>query len=209
MACQSFLSGRHLSDIRVPLVAPPMHARDSNSMKISKRLGPDKVVNINDLRRLAQKRLPKVVFDFLDGGAEDELTLSANEAAFRQVSFRPRHAVAFPHCDLRTRVLSSELSFPVMLAPVGCTRVMHPHGEVGIAKVAGAAGTVYILPTASGHLLEDVKAAASGPLWYQLYLVGGREAAEAVLARAWSSGFSALVVTIDTPVAGMRESTLR
>jgi isopentenyl diphosphate isomerase/L-lactate dehydrogenase-like FMN-dependent dehydrogenase len=166
-------------------------------------------VNIEDLRRLARKRMPRVVFEFLDGAAEDETTLAANRSAFENYTFRPRHAVAFAHCDLRTRVLGSEVSFPALLAPVGCSRVMHHEGEIGISRAAGAAGTIYILPTASGHLLEDVKAAASGPLWYQLYLIGGRPAAEAVIERAWNAGFSALVVTIDTCVAGMRERDFR
>jgi L-lactate dehydrogenase (cytochrome) len=150
-----------------------------------------------------------VVYEFLDGAAEDETTLAANRSAFDAYTFRPRHAVSMAQCDLRTTVLGSEVSFPVLLAPVGCTRVMHHEGEIGIARAAGAAGTTYILPTASGHLLEDVMDAASGPLWYQLYLIGGREAAEAVLVRAEKVGFSALVVTIDTPVSGMRERDFR
>ena len=175
----------------------------------SRRVASPRVLNIEDLRRLAHKRLPRVVFEFLDGAAEDERTLAANRAAFEAYTFRPRHAVAFSQCDLRTTVLGTELSSPVLLAPVGCTRIMHHDGEIGIARAAGTAGTIYILPTASGHLLEDVMAAASGHLWYQLYLVGGREAAEAVLARVSNAGFTALVVTIDTPVAGMRERDFR
>ncbi len=168
-----------------------------------------RAINIEDLRRLAHRRLPKVVYEFLDGAAEDERTLAANRSAFDAYTFRPRHAVSMAHCDLRTTVLGCEISFPLLLAPVGCTRVMHHEGEIGTARAAGAAGTTYILPTASGHSLEDVMAAASGPLWYQLYLVGGREAAEAALFRAHKAGFSALVVTIDTPVAGMRERDFR
>lgn len=177
--------------------------------RASRRVASPHVVNIEDLRRMAQKRLPRVVFEFLDGAAEDEMTLAANRSAFEAYTFRPRHAVAFPQCDLRTTVLGSQISLPFLLAPVGCTRVMHHEGEIGTARAAGAAGTTYILPTASGHLLEDVMAASSGPLWYQLYLIGGREAAEAVLVRAAKIGFTALVVTIDTPVAGMRERDFR
>lgn len=177
--------------------------------RASRRVASPRAVNIEDLRRLARKRLPRVVFEFLDGAAEDERTLSANRSAFEAYTFRPRHAVAFSQCDLRTRVLGTEVSSPVLLAPVGCTRVMHHDGEIGIAQAAGDAGTIYILPSASGHRLEDVMAAASGQLWYQLYLVGGRDAAEAVLARASSAGFAALVLTIDTPVAGMRERDFR
>lgn len=166
-------------------------------------------VNIEDLRRLARKRAPKVVFEFVDGAAEDEWTLAANRAAFEVLTFRPRQAVALPQCDLRTTILGCDISLPILLAPVGSTRVIHHEGEIGIARAAGAAGTAYILPTTAGQRLEDVKAASSGPLWYQLYLIGGREAAEAALTRASSAGFSALVVTIDTPVAGMRERDVR
>jgi isopentenyl diphosphate isomerase/L-lactate dehydrogenase-like FMN-dependent dehydrogenase len=164
-----------------------------------------RVANIEDLRRLAKRRLPRVVFDYLDGGAEDELTLRENCRAFEDFTFRPRQAVAIPRYDLSVRVLGAELSFPALLAPVGYSRLLHPGGEVAAAKAAGAGGTAYILSTISGHRLEAVKAASSGPLWYQLYLVGGRAAAEAAIERAGQAGFSALVVTIDTPVAGMRE----
>jgi L-lactate dehydrogenase (cytochrome) len=164
-----------------------------------------RVVNIEDLRGLAQRRLPKSVFDYLDGGAEAELTLAENCRAFRDVLFRPRSAVAVGVCDLKTRVLNHELSFPAMLAPVGYSRLMHPGGEVAAARAAGEAGTAYILSTISGHKLEDVKAGSSGPVFYQLYLLGGREAAEGALDRARRAGFSALVITVDTPVAGLRE----
>ena len=168
-----------------------------------------RVANIGDLRRLAKRRLPRVVFDYLDGGAEAELTLRENCRAFEDVTFRPRQAVAIPHYDLSVRVLGAELSFPALLAPVGYSRLMHPGGEVAAARAAGAAGTAYILSTISGHRLEAVKEASSGPVWYQLYLVGGRAAAEAAIERARQAGFSALVVTVDTPVAGMRERDIR
>ena len=164
-----------------------------------------RVVNIEDLRRLARRRLPKAVFDYLDGGAEAELTLGENCRAFREVLFRPRGAVAVGDCDLKARVLNHELSFPAVLAPVGYSRLMHPGGEVAAARAAGAAGTAYILSTISGHKLENVKAASQGPVWYQLYLLGGREAAEGSIDRARRAGFSALVITVDTPVAGLRE----
>src|SRR5256885_519982 len=171
----------------------------------NRSLNSSKMVNIEDLRRLAQRRLPRSVFDYLDGGAEAELTLAENCRAFRDVIFRPRGAVAIADCSLKTRVLGHELSFPAMLAPVGYSRLMHPDGEVAAARAAGLAGTGYILSTISGHKLENVKAASQGPVWYQLYLLGGREAAEGSLDRARRAGFSALVITVDTPVAGLRE----
>jgi len=158
---------------------------------------------------MARRRLPKAVFDYLDGGAEGEVTLRENCRAFEDITFRPRHAVALTNCDMGTRVLGFDLSLPFLLAPVGYSRLMHPGGEVAAARAAGAAGTAYILSTISGHKLEDVKAGSRGPVFYQLYLMGGREAAEAAIDRARAAGFSALVVTIDTPVAGMRERDLR
>jgi len=176
---------------------------------MKRAVAPPRVVKVEDLRRVAQRRVPRVVFDYLDGGADGEVTLRENCRAFEQVTFRPRHAVAVPTCDLRTRVLGLDLALPFLLAPVGYSRVMHPDGECGAARVAGKAGTGYILSTLSGHRLEDVKAASTGPVCYQLYLVGGRQVAEGTVARARAAGCSALVVTIDTAVAGLRERDVR
>jgi isopentenyl diphosphate isomerase/L-lactate dehydrogenase-like FMN-dependent dehydrogenase len=176
---------------------------------VSRSVASPHVVSIADFRSLAHRRLPTVVFDYLDGGAEGEFTLRENCRVFEDVTFRPRGAVAAPACDLRTRVLGFEVSLPVLLAPVGYSRLMHPKGEVAAAAAAGAAGTAYILSTISGHRLEDVKAASSGPVCYQLYLLGGREAAEGSIERAKKAGYAALVVTIDTVVAGMRERDFR
>src|SRR6266853_1600047 len=167
------------------------------------------VVCIDDFRPLARRRLPRPVFDYLDGGADGEVTLRENCRIFDDITFRPRHAVALPDCNLRTRVLGFDVSFPALLAPVGYSRLMHPDGEVGAARAAGLAGTAYILSTISGHRLEDVKAASSGPVCFQLYLMGGRAASEAVIERARIAGCAALVVTIDTPVAGLRERDFR
>ena len=175
----------------------------------SRALASSRVVNVSDFRPLARKRLPKAVFDYLDGGADGELTLRENCRAFEDILFRPRCAVSSADCGLKTQILGFELSFPAMLAPVGYSRLMHPEGEVAAARAAGKAGTAYILSTISGHPLEKVKAASNGPVFYQLYLLGGRGAAEAAIERARVAGFSALVVTIDTPVAGLRERDVR
>jgi isopentenyl diphosphate isomerase/L-lactate dehydrogenase-like FMN-dependent dehydrogenase len=176
---------------------------------MSRSVAPPRVINIEDLRRAAKRRLPRVVFDYIDGGAEDEWTLRANCRAFEQMTFRPRCAVATPVCDLRVSVLGTSLSTPFILAPVGSSRLMYPRGEEAAAGAAGAAGIAYALSTLSGCRLEDVAAASNGPLWYQLYLVGGRDCALSAIQRAKAAGFSALVVTIDTAVAGMRERDLR
>ncbi|HEX3671923.1 MAG TPA: alpha-hydroxy acid oxidase [Candidatus Cybelea sp.] len=166
-------------------------------------------VNIEDLRRLARRRLPRVVFDYIDGGADGETTLRENCAAFERLRFRPRNAVANAPCDLRTTVLGTTIDLPFILAPVGSSRLFFPRGECAAAAAAGAAGTGYILSTLAGCRLEDVRASSPGPLWYQLYLVAGREVASAAIARARAAGFTALVPTIDTAVAGQRERDLR
>jgi isopentenyl diphosphate isomerase/L-lactate dehydrogenase-like FMN-dependent dehydrogenase len=175
----------------------------------AKSVASPKAVCVADLRTLARRRVPRAVFDYLDGGAEGEVTLRENCRVFDDVTFRPRHAVVTPGCDLRVRVLGHDLALPFLLAPVGYSRLMDPGGEVSAARAAGRAGTAYILSTISGHKMEDVKAATSGPAFYQLYLMGGRGAAEAAIARARAAGFAALVVTIDTPVSGIRERDYR
>jgi isopentenyl diphosphate isomerase/L-lactate dehydrogenase-like FMN-dependent dehydrogenase len=175
----------------------------------SRTVASPKVVCIEDFRPIARERIPKAVFDYLDGGAEGEVTLRENCRIFNDVTFRPRHAVDVAKCSLCTRVLGFDLALPFLLAPVGYSRLMHPGGEVVAARAAGRAGAAYILSTISGHKLEDVKAGSTGPVFYQLYLMGGRGAAEAAIERARVAGFSALVVTIDTPVSGIRERDYR
>src|SRR5260221_4752766 len=164
-----------------------------------------RVVNIDDLRSLARRRLPKVVFDYLDGGADGEVTLQENCRAFGAVTFRPRQAIPASKCDLRTRVLGWDISFPALLAPIGYSRLMHPGGEVAAARAAGAGGTAYILSTISGHRLEDVKTGSSGPVFPSLYWRGGGAPPDPSLERAGAAVFSALVITVDTAVSGMRE----
>lgn len=164
-----------------------------------------RAVTIEDLRVSARRRLPRVVFDYIDGGADGEVTLAENCRAFERITFRPRMAIPSGPCDLRTTVLGTQLELPFLLGPVGSSRMFYPRGECAAAAQAGAAGTAYTLSTLSGCRLEDVKAATTGPAWFQLYIVAGREAAIATMARARAAGYGALVVTVDTPVAGLRE----
>lgn len=173
------------------------------------KLASPHVVNIADLRRLAEQRLPAAVFGYIDGGSEGEVTLRENLRAFEEVVFRPHNAVFTPQPDPRTSVLGEALAFPAMLAPCGFTRLFHPEGEVAVARAAGAAGIGYLLSTFSGHPVEDVRKAMTGPLWYQLYLPGGRAVAEATIDRVSKAGFTALAVTIDTNIHGMRELDIR
>jgi L-lactate dehydrogenase (cytochrome) len=191
-------------------VAVKERAGERSGMTSSSRaVASPRVVNLEDLRSLARRRVPKIVFDYIDGGAEGEFTLRDNLRAFDAITFRPRQAIAISNSDLRTRCLGIDLSMPVLLAPVGYCRIMHPGGEVAAARAAGKAGTGYILSTVSGHRLEDVKAASSGPVWFQLYLTGGRAAAEQAIHRAQEAGYSVLVVTIDSSVIGLREREVR
>jgi L-lactate dehydrogenase (cytochrome) len=167
------------------------------------------IVNIQDLRIAARRRLPRSVFDYIDGGAEGEVTLRENVRAFEDVTFRPRSAVKIPAPDLRTTVLGTPIAVPFIFAPVGSSRMFWPRGEEVAAAVAGASGTIYSLSTLSGCRLEDVKKATSGPAWYQLYLCGGRDIASATIQRAKEAGYSALILTIDTAMAGLRERDVR
>jgi isopentenyl diphosphate isomerase/L-lactate dehydrogenase-like FMN-dependent dehydrogenase len=170
---------------------------------------PPHVLNIADLRRAAQRRLPRVVFDYIDGGAEREITMRENSRIFDDVVFRPRCAVAMGDCDLRTTVLGQTLELPFLLAPVGSSRMFYPRGEAVAARAAGKAGTAYTLSTLSGTRVDEVAAATRGPVWYQLYLLGGRDVATASIERAKAAGCAALVVTIDTAVSGLRERDFR
>ena len=178
-------------------------------MATPRAVSPPRIVNIEDLRKAAKRRLPRAVFDYIDGGADREITLDLNCRAYNEVAFRPRCAVANAKYNLGTTVLGMPLALPFVLAPVGSSRMFYPRGEEVAARAAGEAGTAYILSTLSGCLLEDVRRATTGPAWYQLYLVGGRDVALASIQRAREAGYSALVVTIDTPVAGLRERDLR
>src|SRR5688572_29113484 len=146
-------------------------------------------VNIEDLRRMAMRRLPRMVFDYIDGGAEREWTLRENCRAFEDILFRPRSAVATRTCDISTMVLGTKIELPFILAPVGSSRMFYPRGEEHAAAAAGDAGTIYTLSTLSGCKLEDVKAATTGTAWYQLYLVGGRDVAMGTINRAKAAGY--------------------
>src|SRR5262245_9255838 len=170
---------------------------------------PDRIISVEDLRLAARRSLPRVIFDYIDGGADGEVTMRENMRAFERVTFLPRCAVRTPQCDLATSVAGIPLSVPFMLAPVGSSRMFYPRGEEVAAAAAGAAGTAYILSTFSGCRLEDVKSASTGPCLLQLYLVGDRDVSRSMMRRAQDAGYSALVVTIDTAVAGLRERDFR
>jgi L-lactate dehydrogenase (cytochrome) len=164
-----------------------------------------RIRSVEHARTLAVRRVPAPVRNYLEGGAGNEGTLQANLDGVRAVGFRPRMGVTRDSApDLSTTVLGVPVSMPVLLSPVGFTRMMHPAGDVAGAAAAGAAGTISTLSSMSGHSMEDVMGAATGPVWFQLYFLGGREGAEQLVSRARDLGFSALVVTMDTQIPGDR-----
>lgn len=163
------------------------------------------IYNFASAQACARRVLPKVLFDFVDGGGGDELTLRENHAAYERISFRPRVAISIPVPDLTTVVLGSRMSMPVLLSPCGGTRLLHPDGERAVTTAAGRFGIATILSTASGTSLEDVAAVAAGPLWFQLYYPGSRADAAALVERVQAARYDALFVTVDLPVRGNQE----
>jgi isopentenyl diphosphate isomerase/L-lactate dehydrogenase-like FMN-dependent dehydrogenase len=167
------------------------------------------IVNIDDLRRLARKRLPRAIFDYVDGGAEDEFTLRANRLAFQRYTFSPRMLVDVSNRDQSTTVLGQRMASPLILAPTGFTGMLWPNGEIVGACAAGRKGLVYTLSTMSICSIEQIATAASGPLWFQLYVWRDREITRSLIDRARAAGCKALMVTVDTPVLGQRERDVR
>lgn len=164
---------------------------------------------IDDLREVMQRRVPPVVADYFLGGASDEQTLSDNVEAFKRARFNPSYGVKLGDVDMSTTVLGHKISMPVIAAPVGSLRTLWPRGEAVAAAAAGKAGTICTLSTLTGTSLEEVKAATTAPCWFQLYLVGGKDVAIKAIRRVKEADYSALVLTIDTPVAGLRMRDLR
>jgi L-lactate dehydrogenase (cytochrome) len=166
-------------------------------------------VTIEDLRRIARRRLPRMVFDYVDGGAYDELTLRANRADFERLRFRPRALVDVSERDLSAVLFGTRLALPLVLAPIGLAGLVARRGEVQAARAAEAAGIPFCLSTASVCSIEEVRAATVKPFWFQLYMGKDRELARSLIDRARAAGCSALAFTVDVPVAGQRERDLR
>ena len=169
-----------------------------------------KMLAVEDYRQRARRKLPGHVYAYVDGGAETEATVQSNREAFRSVTLRPRGGVDPSHIDLTTTVLGRELSMPIMLAPCGSARIVHPGGDVAGARAARALSTAFCLSTMSGHSIEEVVEAANGaPVWYQVYRVGPRERVARAIARAEKAGVQALAITFDTAVVSLRERDQR
>jgi isopentenyl diphosphate isomerase/L-lactate dehydrogenase-like FMN-dependent dehydrogenase len=165
--------------------------------------------NIADLRRAARRRLPRMVFDFIDGGATDEVTLRANSEDFAAITLRPRMAVDVTVRDLSTTVLGHKLSVPLILSPTGLTGLTVPKGERSAAAAATAAGTIYCLSSNASTSIEEVAEAAGKPYWFQLYIMRDRALTRSLLERAKAVGCSAIIITVDLQAHGRRERDLR
>lgn len=165
-------------------------------------------LNVWDYERLAEERLDPGARGYYAGGADDELTLRDNVAAWRRKQLRPRLLVDVAACTTRTTVLGQEIELPVLVAPVAFQRVAHPDGEVAMARAARAAGTIMCLSTLATATPAEV-AGVGGPRWFQLYVLRDDGITNDLIAQACDSGFTALVLTIDAPVRGNRERDVR
>lgn len=165
--------------------------------------------SVEDLRRIAKRRLPGGVFDYIDGGAEDERTLAANSAAFAATTFRPRVLRGIQKVETHSTLLGRPLDYPLVLAPTGFTRIADPAGELAVARAAERAGLPYTLSTLSTRSIEEVRAVSDGRLWFQVYAWRDRGLVKDMIERAAAARFEALMLTVDTAVFGRRERDVR
>lgn len=166
------------------------------------------VASLTDYEALARNRADAQVWDFLAGGAEDEVTLRANIGAFRAWSLRPRVLRGVGALDLSVELVGTRLPLPILLAPVGYQGLFHPDAEIATARGALEAGALAIASAMSNVTLEAI-AQVGGPRWFQLYVLADREVTTGLICRAEDAGYSALVITVDAPILGRRERDLR
>lgn len=171
--------------------------------------GVEALHTVDDFRSAAKRKLPKMIWDFVDGGADGELAVIANRQALDDVLFSPRFLVDVADRELTTEVFGQSVRFPLILSPSGLATVVHPDGEVAVASAAADAGLIYAVSTGSGYAMEEIAEASNGHLWFQLYLWKSEEVVRSLINRAKVAGYEALVVTVDVPVVGKRERDLR
>jgi 4-hydroxymandelate oxidase len=166
-------------------------------------------LNLGDLEALARARLPQMAWDYYASGADDESCLRRNREAFERITLHYRVLVDVARRDMSTTVLGQRVSMPILVAPTAFHRLAHEDGELASVRGAGDAGTIFTLSTLSNTAVEDVVAAASGPVWFQLYVYKDRGATEALVGRVEAAGARALVLTVDAPLLGRRERDVR
>jgi L-lactate dehydrogenase (cytochrome) len=164
---------------------------------------------VDDLRRLALRRIPRAIFDYVEGGADEELTMARDLAAFRSWEFVPVNPRDVSTVDTSTTLLGSRIQLPLVCSPTGYNRMMHPDGEVGVARAASEAGVPYSLSTVASTSIEDVAASRHGDLWFQLYVWRDRGLVRELMTRAWEAGYRVLEVAVDVPVSGFRVRDVR
>jgi L-lactate dehydrogenase (cytochrome) len=184
-----------------------LHFRPIELDPVARRLG--RAVSVADLRRIARRRLPRGVFDYIDGGAEDERTLAANADAYSRVTFRPRVLRDVGRVDPSTTLLGRPLPMPLVLAPTGFTRIADPAGELAVARAAARADLPYTLSTLGTRSIEEVAAVSRGRKWFQVYVWRDRGLVKEMIDRAARCDYEALVLTVDTAVFGRRDRDLR
>ena len=214
-ACSSY-HNRFVSAIDVLVRRPRQIVRTLRSVLHFRRLELDPIArrlrntaSAHDLRRVARRRLPRGVFDYIDGGAEDERTLEANSSAFGRISFVPRVLRDVGGVDPSAVVLGRRLPLPLVLAPTGFTRIAHPDGEIAVARAAASVGLPYTLSTLSTRSIEEVASASEGDKWFQVYVWRDRGLVKDMIERAASANYSTLMLTVDTAVFGKRERDVR
>lgn len=166
-------------------------------------------INIRDLESMAKRRLPKVIFDYMAGGAEDEKTLARNRLIFDRYLLRPRVLSGAAKTNLATSLFGDEISLPFIIGPTGLNGIHWTNGDIALARAAAAAGTIFTLSTASNNSIEQVAQRVDGLKWFQLYPWGDRVVVGRLIARAKASGYRVLVVTVDSLIGGKRERDAR
>jgi len=184
-----------------------MHFRRLELDPVARRLAT--AASVGDLRRIARRRLPRGVFDYIDGGAEDERALRNNSERIAALEFRPRVMRSVATIDPSTTLLGRPLPFPLVLAPTGFTRIADPQGELAVARAAERAGLPYALSTLATRSIEEVAAVSAGRRWFQVYAWRDRGLVRDMVERCAASGYEALVLTVDTAVLGRRERDVR
>jgi 4-hydroxymandelate oxidase len=167
------------------------------------------VDTLADIERLARERLPQTTWDYYAGGANDEIALRGNIDAWGRRALHYRVMVGVAERDLSATIGGHRVAMPLLVAPTAFHRLAHPDGELASVRAAGATGTIFVLSTLSNTAVEDVVAAATGPVWFQLYVYRDRGATEALIRRVEAAGCRALVVTVDAPLIGRRERDVR
>ncbi len=167
------------------------------------------LVNLFDYEALAQQRMTPVIWDYFQGGSDDEITLRNNRSAFERIRLRPRMLIDVSNVQMQTSLLGASVNMPILVAPMSAHTLIHPEGELATARGSGQAGTILTVSTFSTYSIEEIAAVATGPLWLQLYLTRTIEATGSLVQRAEAAGYRAIVLTVDTPRTSRRERDVR